>query len=76
MTEGKILINYEPLLAPFYFKLGDFLLTYMMLNTDELGQVKPMTDFPEDSDAEEEEEVEGGAENEANGDEETKEESN
>ena len=24
----------------------------MMLNTDELGQVKPMTDFPPDSDEE------------------------
>ena len=57
MTEGKLLVNYEPLMAPFYFKLGDFLLNYIMLNTDELGQVKPMQEL-EDSDEEDEAEVE------------------
>lgn len=64
------MVNYECLLAPFYFKLGDFLLTYIMLNTDEMGQIKPMT-FP-DSDDEGEEEVGGDAQ--AEGDEEAKEE--
>ena len=54
MNEGKLFVNYEPLMAPFYFKLGDFLLNYIMLNTDELGNVKPMTEY-EDSEAEEEE---------------------
>ena len=53
MSEGKLFVNYEPLMAPFYFKLGDFLLNYIMLNTDELGNVKPMTEY-EDSEAEEE----------------------
>ena len=38
-------VNYESLLAPFFFKMGDYLATYIMLNTDELGTVKP---FEED----------------------------
>ena len=53
MADGKLHVDYEPLLAPFYYKLGDLMLNYIMLNTDELGQVKPMQDV-EDSDAEEE----------------------
>ena len=64
------MVNYESLLAPFYFKLGDFLLTYIMMNTDEMGAIKPMT-FP-DSDDEGEEEA--GDEAKANEVEEAKEE--
>ena len=68
MADGKLHVDYEPLLAPFYYKLGDLMLNYIMLNTDELGQVKPMQDV-EDSDADEEVEEE-----QAEGEEETKEE--
>ena len=46
-------VNYESLLAPFYFRTGDFLATYIMLNTDELGTVRPFQEEPM-SDGEEE----------------------
>lgn len=53
-------VNYESLLAPFDYRAGDFLATYILLNTDELGTVKP---FQEENlacdDEEEEEEAEG-----------------
>ena len=42
-------INYESLLAPFYFKMGDYLATYIMLNTDELGTVKPFEEEESES---------------------------
>lgn len=32
------------LLAPFYFKLGDSIATFIELNTDEFGNVKPLDD--------------------------------
>ena len=54
-TEKVRCVNYESLLAPFYFKMGDFLVTYIMLNTDELGTVRP---FQEESDSEQEQEEE------------------
>ena len=34
-------VVYESLLAPFYYRAGDFLVTYILLNTDELGTVRP-----------------------------------
>ena len=42
------------LLSPFYFKLGDYLATFIELNTDEFGNVKPLPDGVE-SDSEESE---------------------
>lgn len=36
--------DYLCLLAPFYFKIGDFLATFIELNTDEFGNVKPLPD--------------------------------
>ena len=53
-------VNYESLIAPFYYRVGDFLANYILLNTDELGTVRPFQ--------EEEEFAEYGAENEALGD--------
>ena len=47
-------VCYESLLAPFYFRTGDFLATYIMLNTDELGTVRPFQEEPM-SEGEEEE---------------------
>lgn len=35
-------MNYEALLAPFYYKLGDYLASFIELNTDEFGNVKPL----------------------------------
>ena len=46
-------VNYAGLLAPFYYKAGDFLVTYILLNTDELGTVRPFQEDGEDSEAEE-----------------------
>ncbi len=43
-------VSYESLLAPIYFKAGDFLVTYIMLNTDELGTVKPFQEEPDSDD--------------------------
>ena len=59
-TEKIRCVNYESLLAPFYFKMGDFLVTYIMLNTDELGTVRPFQE-ESDSEQEQEEEVKDGA---------------
>ena len=35
-------LDYSPLLAPFYFKLADYIATFVELNTDEFGNVKPL----------------------------------
>jgi hypothetical protein len=42
--------EYQVLLAPFYFKVGDGLATYIELNTNEVGALKPLEipDDPED----------------------------
>ena len=39
--------EYQILLAPFYFKVGDGLATYIELNTNEVGALKPL-EIPED----------------------------
>ena len=58
-------VSYDSLLAPFYFKAGDFLATYIMLNTDELGTVKPFSEEPEsDEEAEADEDASAPAEEE------------
>ena len=57
LTEKVRNVNYESLIAPFYYRVGDFLANYILLNTDELGTVRPFQ--------EEEEFAEYGAENEA-----------
>lgn len=44
--------DYMTLLAPFYFRLGDYLATFIELNTDEFGNVKPL---PDECDSEEDE---------------------
>ena len=41
MSEKVRNVSYETLLAPFFFKAGDFLGTYILMNTDELGTVRP-----------------------------------
>ena len=51
LTEKVRNVNYESLLAPFHYRSGDSLLTYILLNTDELGTVRP---FQEESDSENE----------------------
>ena len=43
--------QYAVLLAPFHFKIGDFLATYVELNTDEFGNVKPLPEECQDSDS-------------------------
>ena len=48
--QGDSTVSYESLLAPIYFKAGDFLVTYIMLNTDELGTVKPFQEEPDSDD--------------------------
>jgi hypothetical protein len=40
------------LLAPFYFKLGDSIATFIECNTDEFGNVKPL-DISDSSDEDE-----------------------
>lgn len=45
--------GYANLLSPFYFKLGDYLATFIELNTDEFGNVKPLPEGVE-SDSESE----------------------
>ena len=35
--EQKSEVKYETLLAPFYYKIGDQLATYILLNQNELG---------------------------------------
>jgi len=47
--------DYQLMLAPFYFKLGDYLATFIELNTDEFGNVKPLPDEAFDSENEDEE---------------------
>jgi len=44
------------LLAPFYFKLGDSIATFIECNTDEFGNVKPLdiSDSSEEEEASEE----------------------
>jgi len=34
--------QYINILAPFYYKVGDFLATFIELNTDEFGNIKPL----------------------------------
>ena len=51
--------EYTCLLAPFYFRCGDYLATFIELNTDEFGNVKQL---PSDLDSEEESESEVSAE--------------
>jgi hypothetical protein len=46
------------LLAPFYYKLGDCLATFIELNTDEFGNVKPLPSDCETSDEDEDEQEE------------------
>ena len=41
------------MLAPFYYKLGDYLTTFIELNTDEFGNVKPLPSECDSSDDEE-----------------------
>ena len=43
--------EYSSVLAPFYFRCGDYMATYIELNTDEFGNVKPL---PADLDSEDE----------------------
>ena len=58
---------YESILAPFYFRAGEHLATYIMMNTDEFGNVKPFSEEPDsdddnaDGEAGEEAEAEGDA---------------
>lgn len=56
--------DYQLMLAPFYFKLGDYLATFIELNTDEFGNVKPLPDEAFDSENEDEADGEEGAESE------------
>ena len=42
--------DYTLMLAPFYYKLGDSLATFIELNTDEFGNVKPLPSECESSD--------------------------
>ena len=44
-------VQYEVLMAPLYYKIGDYLATYILINTDEFGNVRPLEDA---SDSEEE----------------------
>jgi hypothetical protein len=50
--------EYQVLLAPFYYRIGDSLATYVELNTNEMGALKPL-EIPVDP-----EEAEGEAEDE------------
>ena len=56
MTDKVHNVSYESLLAPFYFRAGEFLSNYIQLNTDELGTVRPFQEEPE-GDSEEEQEL-------------------
>ena len=38
-------------MAPLYYKIGDYLATYVLINTDEFGNVRPLEDAT-DSDEE------------------------
>jgi hypothetical protein len=50
MTRKDKYPEYQVLLAPFYFRVGDSLATYIELNTNEVGALKPLEipDDPED----------------------------
>lgn len=50
---------YQIILAPFYYKFGDSITTFIELNTDEFGNVKTLQ---QDDSSEEEEESEEEAE--------------
>lgn len=53
---------YVNLLAPFYYKLGDYLATFIELNTDEFGNIKPLPSDCQDDEScaeSEDEEQEG-----------------
>ena len=68
MTDKARNVSYESLLAPFYYRAGDFLSNYIQLNTDELGTVRPFQEEPEgDSEEEEEEDYADGTANAADG---------
>ena len=47
--------DYTPILAPFYFKLGDSVSNFVELNTDEFGNIKAL-DFSDSEQDESEEE--------------------
>ena len=49
--------DYQILLAPFYFRIGDGLSTYVELNTNEMGALKPLELPTDPDDVEQEEEV-------------------
>lgn len=36
--------QYASLLAPIHYKIGDYLATFVELNTDEFGNIKPLPD--------------------------------
>ena len=50
-------LNYDILLAPFYFFLGNMITTYIEYNTDEMGNLKPVQ--IEESEEEYDDEEEG-----------------
>ena len=66
MTDKARNVSYESLLAPFYYRAGDFLSNYIQLNTDELGTVRPFQEEPE-GDSEEVEDYADGTANAADG---------
>ena len=47
MTRKEKYPEYQIMLAPFYFKVGDSLANYIELNTNEMGALKPL-EIPED----------------------------
>ena len=51
ITRKESYPEYQILLAPFYYKMGDSLCTYIEINTDEMNQLKPLN-LPEDPDDE------------------------
>lgn len=50
--------DYFTILAPFLFKLGDYLVVFVELNTDEFGNVKALPEVCFDSDESSEEDCE------------------
>lgn len=53
-------VNYDVLTAPFLYKLGDTLASYIETNTDELNNMKPF-EYEDSSEGEEQSEEEGEA---------------
>ena len=51
--------EYQILLAPFYFKIGDSLANYVETNTNEMGALKPL-ELPNDPDDVSQEDQEEG----------------